>query len=27
MLIPTNTPSSSNVSCSNCKACCCRLEV
>ncbi|MGL1014541.1 hypothetical protein ACSTEF_22475, partial [Vibrio vulnificus] len=26
-LIPTNTPPSSNVSCSNCKACCCRLEV
>ncbi|ENM6580591.1 YkgJ family cysteine cluster protein [Vibrio alginolyticus] len=29
MIIPTSTSSSllSNVSCSNCKACCCRLEV
>ncbi|MDF4682377.1 YkgJ family cysteine cluster protein, partial [Vibrio parahaemolyticus] len=29
MIIPTRTssPTPSNVSCSNCKACCCRLEV
>ncbi|TOL07327.1 zinc/iron-chelating domain-containing protein, partial [Vibrio parahaemolyticus] len=29
MIIPTRTssPLPSNVSCSNCKACCCRLEV